>query len=98
MVGHRCQAGNTVLMEAAGLFWCRTGALSPTNTNVLAAEGCTLLAYLKDCPWVLDQFFTSLLASWHLTTNKCGILGSGQSPMHPRGDADRASLLPSEYL
>lgn len=98
VVGHQCQAGNTVLMEAAELFWYKTGALSPNTTNVLAAEGHTLLARLKDSPWVLDQFFTSLLDSWHPTSNKSGILGSGQSPVHPRRDTGSASLLPSQLL
>lgn len=54
VVGHQCQAGNTVLMEAVGLFWCRKGAPSPTNTNAFAV-GRTLLSHLKDFPWILDQ-------------------------------------------
>lgn len=101
----KCLCGRTSMLgwkycanRAAGLFWCRTGAPSPTKTNVLAAEGHTLLTHLKDSPWVLDQFFTSLLASWHLTSNKSGIWGSGQSHMHPRGDADRTSLFFFEHL
>lgn len=29
VLGCRCQSGNAVLMDTAGLLWCRTGAPAP---------------------------------------------------------------------